>query len=88
MKNTYRYYVYLTDSKDHTIECYHARKTAYTEDIKRNALDAAHFYHADKVYIYGRKNNDDKDHEKIICSFDFTQDGWSREWKFYNQWEF
>lgn len=87
MKNTYRYHVYLTDSKDKDLEVYYAKKNTHPEIIKHMALNSAHIFHADKVYIYGCKNND-KDHEKIICSFDFTQDGWTREWKFYNQWEF
>lgn len=86
MTNTYHYQVHFTDSNNHALAIYCAKKGTLTTIIKRNATNIARLVNADKVYIYGYKNND-KD-KKIICSFDYTKDGWSREWTFYNQWEF
>ena len=82
-----RYHVYLTDENDKDIEQYIAKKTAFTEDIKRYALDGAHVVNATKIYIYGRKDNEKRDDEKLICSFDFNTAWEDRKWKFYRQWE-
>lgn len=82
-----RYHVYLADEKDNTIEQYIAKKTEFSGDVQRYALDGAHLVNATKIYIYGYKGNETKDDEKLICSFDFNSSWVDRKWEFYRQWE-